>query len=190
MRNPIKLSLVQRIRRIKMVIFDVDGVLTNGAITLDAHGEESKTFNVIDGTGIFYLGRAGLVTAILSGRAAKAVDYRSKELEVRHVLQGYKKKLDGFKELLEKTGIGEDEVCYIGDDLPDIPVMRRVGFAVAVASAQPEVIDVAHWVTKNPGGSGAARELAEKILKVQRKWPELLARYFQDAETPPGEGKR
>ena len=170
-------AVLTRIRRVKMVIFDVDGVLTDGGILLMPDGREIKAFNVLDGTGIVYLERAGIVTAILSGRAARAVNLRARELGIRHVLQGYKRKLDGLEKLARRARIPPERMCYVGDDLPDIPVMRKVAFAVAVAGARPEVIRAAHWVTTAGGGRGAAREVAEKILKTQGKWRGILARY-------------
>ena len=155
----------------------MDGVLTDGSILLMPDGREIKCFNVADGTGIKYLERAGIVTAILSGRSAKAVNHRARELGIRYVLQGYKRKLDGLARLARRAGIPPERMCFVGDDLPDIPVMRKVAFAVAVADARPEVIRAAHWVTRARGGRGAAREVAEKILKAQGKWRGIIARY-------------
>jgi 3-deoxy-D-manno-octulosonate 8-phosphate phosphatase (KDO 8-P phosphatase) len=105
------------------------------------------------------------------------VKHRARELGIRHVLQGYKRKLEGLTRLARRVGIPPERMCFVGDDLPDIPVMRKVGFAVAVASARQEVIRAAHWVTRAGGGNGAAREVAEKILKAQGKWRGVTARY-------------
>ena len=170
-------DLNARIRRIRLVAFDVDGVLTDGSILLSAGGSEIKVFNVQDGVGIKYLERAGIRTAILSGRRSRAVDRRAAELGIRIVLQGYKRKIEGLKKLVEKSRVTLKEICFVGDDLPDIPVMGEVGLAVAVPDARPEVRRLAHWVTRCLGGCGAAREVAEKILKGQGKWGGIIARY-------------
>lgn len=167
----------QRIEGVRLVIFDCDGVFTDGTICLGADGREAKMFNVYDGSGIKYLQRGGLKTAILSGRSAAAVTHRAKELKIRHVLQGYKDKLAGLKQLLRKTRVKAEEVCYVGDDLPDLPVMRVVGLAVAVANARPEVRRAADCVTRARGGAGAVREVAEMILKAQGKWGGIMTRY-------------
>lgn len=171
------LKLSSRIRRVRLVVFDVDGVLTDGTIYLGADGKEIKAFNVLDGTGIKYLERAGIATAILTGRKAQATVHRARELNIPHVIQNCKVKLDGLARLLRRTRLPAEAVCYVGDDLPDLPVMRAVGLAVAVPNARPEVLAVAHWVTQTPGGRGAAREVAERILKGQGKWNGILARY-------------
>ena len=168
------------LKRIQLVIFDVDGVLTDGAILLTPDGREIKRFHVHDGTGIKYLERAGIQTAILSGRSSRATARRAAELGIRHVLQGYKRKLDGLKRIMKATGLPAEKICFMGDDLPDIPVMRAVGYAVAVADARPEVIQRANWVTRAGGGRGAARELAEKLLKAQGKWRKIISRYGLD----------
>ncbi|HUW35075.1 MAG TPA: HAD-IIIA family hydrolase [Planctomycetota bacterium] len=164
---------------IKMVIFDVDGVLTDGSIMLDSVGVETKRFNVQDGTGIKYLLRAGICVAFLTGRQSAAVGFRAKELGAIEIIQGAKQKLPCYRALIERHGLTDEEVCYVGDDLPDVPVMRRVGLPVAVANAQPEAIKEARFVTKAAGGRGAAREVAEKILKDQGLWDSIVARYYQ-----------
>jgi len=174
-----------RIRRVKLVVFDVDGVLTDGTVFLTPEGKEIKAFNVLDGAGIKYLGRAGVGVAILSGRRASAVNHRARELGIAHVLQGCKRKLEGLDILAGRAKVSLAEICFVGDDLPDIPVMRKVGLAVAVPGARPEVKGVAHWVTRAAGGHGAAREVAERILKVQGKWNGIMARYRADSRGSP-----
>lgn len=166
-----------RLQQIRLVVLDCDGVLTDGTICINADGSEAKTFHVHDGCGVKYLQRAGLKTAILSGRTAAAVAHRAKELGIKHVLQGYKTKLEGLKELLRKTRLEAEAVCYVGDDLPDLPVLRAVGFGVAVANARAEVRKAADYVTRARGGNGAVRELAEMILKAQAKWGGIMDRY-------------
>jgi len=163
--------------KVKILIMDVDGVLTDGRIVLDSHGGEVKAFHAHDGAGIKYLHRAGLLSAILSGRASQAVMERAGELEIQDVYQGFKDKIAGYEEIKSRHGLRDEQVCYIGDDLPDIPVLRQAGYAVAVPAAPPEVKAVAHYVTAAPGGRGAVREVAEKLLKAQGKWSGILQRY-------------
>ena len=163
--------------KVKLVIFDVDGVLTDGRITIGHDGREIKTFHVHDGAGIKYLLRAGLRVALLSGRSSAATEHRARELGIEEVRQGAKQKLPAFEELLRKHRLKREEVCYVGDDLPDLPVMREAGFAVAVAGAREEVLEAADYVTGLPGGEGAARELAELILRAQDKWGAIMSRY-------------
>lgn len=181
-------DLNARIKRIRLVAFDVDGVLTDGSILLTAGGSEIKVFNARDGVGIKYLERAGVLTGIISGRKSKAVDRRASELGIRFVLQGCKRKLACLERLVKMSGVSRGQVCFLGDDLPDIPVMREVGLGVAVADAVPEVRRTAHWVTRNPGGHGAARELAEKILKAQGKWGGIIERYGRPRRGAAGGG--
>jgi len=162
---------------VKLVVFDVDGVLTDGTVYLMPDGREIKAFNALDGTGIKYLERAGIATAVLSGRRSSAMNRRAREMGMRYVLQGYKRKLAGLAKLQRLSKIPPERMCFVGDDLPDIPVMAKVGLAVAVAGARPEVVRAAHWVTERGGGRGAAREVAEKVLKAQGKWRAIIARY-------------
>lgn len=163
---------------IRAVILDVDGVLTDGGIYVGDDGAEFKRFHTWDGAGIKYLLRSGIQVALLSGRRSQAVEHRARELGITHVRQEAKNKLPVYEELLKELGLPDEAVCYVGDDLPDIPVLRRAGVAVAVGSARPEVRAVAHVVLDAPGGHGAVRELVERLLKAQGKWEALLARYF------------
>jgi 3-deoxy-D-manno-octulosonate 8-phosphate phosphatase (KDO 8-P phosphatase) len=169
---------MQKATRVKLLIMDVDGVLTDGTAFYGSEGFEAIGFNVKDGTGIKYLHRSGIRTALLSGRNVAAVRERARVLGIDLVYQGIKVKIEAYEDLLRETGLTEDEVAYIGDDLPDIPVMRRVGFAAAVADAMPEVAPHADYVTEEPGGRGAVRELAELILKAQGKWADITERYL------------
>ncbi|GAN33084.1 MAG: 3-deoxy-D-manno-octulosonate 8-phosphate phosphatase [Candidatus Brocadia sinica] len=165
------------IKNIKLVIVDVDGVLTDGTIYVDSQGCEIKAFSVLDGTGISYLHRAGIKTAIISGRTCDAVIHRAKELGIEDVYQGAKDKIDAYGKIMEKYALRDEEVCYIGDDLIDLPILHRVGFPVAVANASPIVKCQSDYVTKARGGHGAVREVAEKILKFQDKWHLIMERY-------------
>ncbi|NUO08906.1 MAG: HAD hydrolase family protein [Candidatus Brocadia sp.] len=169
------------IKKIKLVIVDVDGVLTDGTISIDSQGVETKAFHVLDGTGISYLHRAGIKTAIISGRNSSAVIHRAKELNIGDVYQGVMIKLDAYKQLLGKYALRDEEICYIGDDLIDLPVLYRVGFPVAVANACPLVKKHSAYVTRTKGGCGAVREVAEKILKFQDKWHLIMERYQKPA---------
>ncbi len=166
-----------RLAGIKMVVLDVDGVLTDGSIVINADGTESKSFNVYDGSGIKYLMRAGLEVALLSGRSSPPVQHRAKALGIEEVHQGAKEKLPAFERILENRGFKPEQVCYVGDGLPDIPVMRKAGFAATVASARPEVLEAADYVTSARGGAGAVRELAELLLRTQGKWDDIMSRY-------------
>lgn len=162
---------------IKLMIIDVDGVLTDGRIFCSDSGEEQKVFHVKDGSGIAYWHRAGHKSAIISGRTSRAVEHRAKELGISDVYQGALFKLDAYEKIIEKHKVKDNEVCYIGDDLIDMPVLRRVGFSVAVTGSPNEVLNLVDYVTKTPGGGGAVREVVEKVLKSQGKWGEILRRY-------------
>ncbi len=166
------------LNNVKMVIFDVDGVLTDGNIILNSDGIESKNFYVQDGTGITYLQSAGIRTGIISGRKSRVVELRAKELFIEDVYLGVQRKIDAYEEILNKHGLDDHETCYIGDDLIDIPVLKRVGFSVAVPNARQEVKECALYTTVAHGGYGAIREVAEKILKSQGKWVSVPAKYY------------
>ena len=196
-------ALLQKARRVRMVIMDCDGVLTDGKAIHASHrptrptgylrasrlsrlvsrylgqGYEALAFNVQDGSGIKYLQRSGILTAILSGREVLAVHDRADVLGIEDVVTGAKVKLEGYEDICRRNELEDVEVAYVGDDLPDIPVMRRVGLAVAVANAVPDVIAHADMVTQRSGGDGAVRELAEFILKAQGKWDAIMARYLE-----------
>lgn len=158
---------------------DVDGVLTDGRIWLqswpDGTAHEIKGFSAYDGAGLKLAAAMGLRTGIITGRESPANARRARELGLKFVYQNRPEKTGAYEEILRTAGVSDGEVCYIGDDLPDLPVMRRVGFAVAVANAAPEVKKVAHYVTKAQGGDGAAREVVELILKVQGKWAAAMS---------------
>ncbi len=175
-------DLKERAGRVTTVIFDIDGVLTDGSILLDSSGSEIKRFNVHDGTGIKYLRRSGFNLAIISGRASSAVDARAGDLGIEHVYQGYKEKLKAYADLKKRLSIIDREVAFVGDDLPDIPVMRLCGLAVAVANARQEVLREAHMVTEATGGAGAAREFAEWLLRATGRWDQIISRYYGEKE--------
>ncbi len=181
MSNPPE-TAIEKARNVRLVVMDVDGVMTDGRV-LYAGPHEGVLFNVHDGTGIKYLHRCGIRTAIITGRQVDAVRVRAESLGIAHVVLGAKVKLDAYEAVLDAAQVADGAVAYVGDDLPDLPVMRRVGFAVAVPNAVPEVLDAADWVTGRRGGEGAVREVAEFILKAQGSWETILQRYLDTTET-------
>src|SRR5262252_7834970 len=166
-------DLLERARRVRLLLMDCDGVLTDGRLQLTAD-DEQKTFHARDGQGISLIHRAGLRTGIISGRKSSAVERRAHDLKMSFVHQFAKDKIKSLEEITSAAGVSIDECAYIGDDLADIALMRRVGLAVAVADAVAETKAVAHYVTNLNGGSGAVREVCELILKAQGRWAELL----------------
>jgi len=168
----------ERARQVRLVIFDVDGVLTDGRIFLNDAGEETKGFHSRDGHGMKLLKQAGLETAIISGRTARCVEVRASGLDVGVLYQGVEDKLAVYEELLRRTGLTPEQTAYIGDDVVDLPVMRRCGFAACVPEA-PEVVRAhAHYICRLPGGLGAVREWCEMILRAQGRFDQALARYL------------
>ncbi len=156
-----------RLRRIRFVAFDVDGVLTDGRFYLTNEGVESKAFFTQDGYGIRRLLQAGIAVAVISGRRSAAVDQRMAELNVDHVRQGYTDKVVAFNELIAELGLSDADCAYVGDDIPDLPLLRQVGFSVAVANAVTDVRDECDYITSARGGFGAVREVCELVLAAQ-----------------------
>jgi 3-deoxy-D-manno-octulosonate 8-phosphate phosphatase (KDO 8-P phosphatase) len=171
-------ELLQRARNIKLAIFDVDGVLTDGKLYFLVDGSEFKTFNTLDGHGIKMLIASGVDTAIISGRKTPVVERRAQNLGIQHLYQGREDKLVVLDELLAKLNLDYAQVAYLGDDLPDLPVMRRVGLGMAVASADHFVRDNAHGITRARGGEGAAREFCELIMRAQGNLDNAQAAYL------------
>lgn len=172
----------ERARKVKLLLMDCDGVLTDGKVYFlpnPAGGEwvETKGFDCQDGIALTWLHWKGIKTGIISGRKSPAVDLRAKQGHMTYCYQGHIEKIPLLEEILADSGLSPDEVGYIGDDLTDIVIFRRVGWSVAVANARTEVKQAAHYVTEAPGGSGALREAAEVILKVQGFWDEILEKY-------------
>jgi 3-deoxy-D-manno-octulosonate 8-phosphate phosphatase (KDO 8-P phosphatase) len=161
--------LKNRAAKIRMLVLDVDGVLTDGKLYFDHLGNEIKAFNTRDGLGMKALQRCGIEVAVITGRKSEAVAQRMAQLAVQHVYQGREDKLSAFLHLLEATNLQADEVCFAGDDWIDIPVLLRVGLAVSVADAESEVKNHAHWITSRKGGDGAVREICNLILEAQGK---------------------
>ena len=167
-----------RLAKIKLLLLDVDGVMTDGRIIFDSNGVESKFFNVKDGHGIKMLQRAGIEVGIISGRKSQVVANRAAELGISCVVQGALNKLEPYLAILAEKGVSNEQVAFIGDDIIDIPVLRRVGFAAAPADAMPDVLPFAHLVTKNRGGWGAVREVCDLLLRGQGAWDTVTGRYF------------
>ena len=159
---------------IKMILSDVDGVLTDGSITIDNAGIESKTFHVRDGHAIRVWCKAGFQFGLLTARNSQIVKIRAAELGITLVRQGFSEKLPAAKEMIEQSGLDLSEVCYIGDDLPDLPVMYAVGLAATTADGANEVRQAANWVMTAPGGRGAVRELIERLLKAKGRWDDFV----------------
>ncbi len=157
---------------------DVDGTLTDGRLHIDDHGVEAKTFHVRDGLAIKHLQQCGIATAIITGRRSGVVATRAAELAITEVHQGCSDKLATMREMCERLRIAPSEVAYIGDDLNDLPVIRQVGYAIAVGDARDEVKEFSHFVTTAPGGGGAVCEAAEQILRGQGKWDQVLSTYL------------
>jgi 3-deoxy-D-manno-octulosonate 8-phosphate phosphatase (KDO 8-P phosphatase) len=166
--------------KIKLLILDVDGVMTDGRITYDNNGGEIKSFDVKDGHGLKLLQRAGIKVGIITGRKSAVVERRAAELNIELVYQGVRDKLLPFNEILDKQSLLPEEVAYVGDDVVDLPVMRRVGFAATVADAVDDVKPFAHLVTKRDGGRGAVREICDFLLKESGRWAAVANRYFED----------
>jgi 3-deoxy-D-manno-octulosonate 8-phosphate phosphatase (KDO 8-P phosphatase) len=172
-------DLTQRASRIKLLLMDCDGVLTDGRIWLTPGGGEQKSFNTHDGLGLSLLHRAGLKSGIISGRDSESVARRAAELGIEFVRQGDEQKVPVFEKILTEAQVSVDEVAYIGDDLTDVPIMRRVGLSVAVANAVAEVREQAIHVTRAKGGKGAVREVVELILKAQGRWSNIVNDYLK-----------
>ena len=164
--------------KIKILALDVDGVLTDGTLIINADGSESKFFNSLDGHGIKMWQRAGLKVALISGRVSVPTERRAEQLQIEYVFQDCHNKLPVIERLAGQLGLLPANMAFVGDDLTDIPVIRYVGFGVAVANAVDEVKQCADYVTTRPGGSGAVREVIEYILKNSGRWQELMKRYL------------
>ena len=168
----------QNLSKIQLLVLDVDGVLTDGGIIIHSDGTESKRFSVMDGHRIKLWQRSGGCTAIISGRETAATTIRAEQLGINYVMQGCLDKLPALEELLKNVKLTPEQTAYVGDDLMDIPLVRRVGFGVAVANASQELKKYAHFVTERSGGDGAVAEVVELLLKKKDKWNALMERYL------------
>jgi 3-deoxy-D-manno-octulosonate 8-phosphate phosphatase (KDO 8-P phosphatase) len=175
--SDIGMTLAERCAPIELLLLDVDGVLTDGGIIYTDEGEEIKQFHVRDGSALKFWQLAGKRAASLTGRTSRVVDVRAREIGIAPVIQGAADKLAAFQDLLRQLALAPQQVCFIGDDLPDLPVLRCCGLAIAVADACAEVRTEAHYVTRAPGGRGAVREGIELVLRAQGRWQAIVERY-------------
>ena len=176
-------ALAARAERIQLVLFDVDGVLTDGTVLYHSDGSESKRFNIRDGIAMVWTQRAGLTVGILSARFSATTTHRAAQLGIALVHQGVADKREAYELILEETGATDDVVAYMADDILDLPVLSRVGLAACPSDAAREVRERVHWISPSPGGGGAARELLEVVLKAQRRWDPIVATFTRE-ESP------
>ena len=170
-------QLTEKIKKIKLLILDVDGVLTDGRIIYDSKGRDSKFFDVHDGLGVYLLRRAGIKIILITAEGSKTIKHRARDMRVEEFYADVFPKTRVLDKILAKHRISKDEICFIGDDLVDLCIMKAVGFPVAVANGCQEIKDAASYVTRKKGGRGAVREIAELILKTQDKWLEVVKIY-------------
>ena len=171
-------DILERCKAIKLVIFDVDGVLTDGRIIIGDDGQEYKAFNSRDGHGMKLLQYTGVDVGIITGRTSEVVKHRMEGLGIKHIYQGQQVKLPAFESLIAELNLTPEQCAYVGDDIVDLSIMSRVGLAVAVQDAHPLVKQYAHWVTPAVGGAGAARELCELIMQGQESWQDQIERHL------------
>lgn len=170
----------ERLKKISLLLLDVDGILTDGRIVFDNNGIETKAFDVKDGHGLKLLQRVGIRVGLITGRQSEVTRHRAKELGIDIVHQGAKEKLIPYRQIMAELALADEQVAYMGDDVIDLPVLRRVGFSATVADACEEVKPYVHYVTNRSGGRGAVREVCDLILKGSGRWREATARYFED----------
>lgn len=175
------MSLQAKASRIRLLLFDVDGVLTTGEVVMHTDGSESKGFHIRDGAGIVWAQRAGLIVGLLSARSSGATAHRAAQLAVRIVEQGVKSKLAAYEQIIRDARVEDADVAYMGDDLLDLQVLARVGLSAAPADAAPEVRERVDWVSSAAGGRGAARELVELVLRAQQRWDDVLRQHLPQA---------
>lgn len=173
-----KKEIIEKAGEVKLLILDVDGVMTDGSIVYNDRGEESKSFNVRDGHGLKLLQRGGVDCALLTARTSDVVSHRARNLGIKLVYQGALDKSKAYEDILKKTGLTPNQTAYVGDDVVDLPVLKRAGFSVAVSDAVTEVRERVDYVTEARGGRGAVREVVEIILKARGTWDELMSRYL------------
>ncbi|MBL7155746.1 MAG: HAD hydrolase family protein [Candidatus Omnitrophica bacterium] len=171
-------SVLERAKKIRLLLLDVDGVLTDGRIIIGSYGDEIKNFDVNDGLGIFLIKKGGLRSAIITAKNSRAVKIRARHLKIDKVYENHYK-IKSLNDIKKRFKVKEEEICFVGDDLIDLSILKRVGLACAVPNACKEVKDAAHYVTRLPGGKGAVREICELILKAQGKWDELVKAYSE-----------
>ncbi|AKH20609.1 3-deoxy-manno-octulosonate-8-phosphatase KdsC [Sedimenticola thiotaurini] len=171
-------EILKRAKQIRLVIFDVDGVLTDGSLFLGDDGQEYKAFNSRDGLGMKLLQKSGLEIGIITGRTSNVVALRMESLGIRHVYQGQEDKVPAFRELRDKLGLTNEQIAYVGDDVVDLPVMRQVGLAMTVRDAHPLVRQYAHWQAQAGAGRGAVREICELLMEAQGTLEQAFGKYL------------
>ena len=169
--------IIEKIKKVRLLILDVDGVLTDGRIIYDSKGRDSKFFDVHDGLGVYLLKRAGIKTILITAKGSKTIKPRAKDMRVEEYYEDVFPKTKVLDTILDKHGLTKEEICFIGDDLVDLSIMKAVGFAVAVANGSLDIKAIASYITQKTGGRGAVREVAELILKTQGKWDEAIVIY-------------
>ena len=177
---PIDPKVLSLASKVKLLLFDVDGVLTDGRLVIGDDGQEYKAFNSLDGHGIKMLQRNGVAAGIITGRTSEVVKHRVKDLDIKYVHQGCKEKLPVYRQLIAELKLTPEQTAYVGDDVVDLPIMLQVGLAIAVQSAHPLAKKYAHWVTPSNGGYGAAREACEMILYAQGSYHAEMQKYLAD----------
>jgi 3-deoxy-D-manno-octulosonate 8-phosphate phosphatase (KDO 8-P phosphatase) len=175
------MSIEEKASRVRLLLFDVDGVLTDGVVVMHADGSESKGFHIRDGAAMVWAQRAGLRVGLLSARSSGATTQRAAQLGIRLVMQGVTSKLDAYGRILRDAGLEDEAVAYMGDDLLDLPVLVRAGLSAAPADAAAEVRERVAWVSTAAGGRGAVRELIEVVLRAQQRWDTVLREYVPPA---------
>lgn len=170
---------LRRAKKLKALLLDVDGVMTDGRIIFDSQGRESKNFNVQDGLGVYFARKSGLVIGIITGRKSRVTKFRAQELNIDFLSQGHRNKLKPYIKFKKKFNLTDEEIGFVGDDLLDLPIMSKCGFSACVANGREEVKAKSHFITNSTGGKGAVREVIEFVLKQQGKWQKLLDKYYE-----------
>ncbi len=171
-------EIKERAKKIKLVLMDVDGVMTDGKIVFASNGVEAKQFDAKDGVGIKLAQRVGIKIGLITGRTSEAVSRRAQELDIEEVHQGQRQKIIVYDEILKRLSLKDEDICFIGDDVVDIPIMKRVGLPVAVADAHTDILPFAIYRTSCRGGQGAIREVIDIVIRAQGKWEEMMKRYL------------
>ncbi len=172
-------DVIERAKKIKLLVMDVDGVLTDGRIILGNYGDEIKNFDVNDGLGIMLVRKSGIKTVILTAKASRVVTKRAKDLKIDKVYHNFHYKIKALEMIRKKFKMNDDAICFVGDDVIDIPVLKRIGLAVSPPNAMIDVKEFAHFITEKPGGRGAVREVCDLLLKAQGKWAEITKPYYE-----------
>jgi 3-deoxy-D-manno-octulosonate 8-phosphate phosphatase (KDO 8-P phosphatase) len=177
MADDVKQELIEKAKKIKLLLLDVDGVLTDGRIIYDSRGQDMKFFDVHDGMGVYALKKSGIKTILITAKGSRAIKPRARDMQVASVYENISPKTKVLDRILKQYSVSPEEICFVGDDLVDLCLMQSVGFPIAVFNAAPEIKQAASYVTLREGGRGAVREVAELILKSQGRWSEIIQSY-------------